>query len=73
MNFGEKVRFLRNKRGLTQAQLAIKANTTITTISAIENGNSVPGYMIVGNLADVLGCEKIELLELAAENKREVK
>lgn len=55
------LRVLRAKRGLSQIALAVEANMTPATISAIENSEGNPTLAIVQRLADALGVKVEEL------------
>lgn len=58
MRFGEKVRELRTKCGMTQAELAKKAGLGLKTITNYEGGATYPqNREIYVKLAEVLGCE----------------
>jgi transcriptional regulator with XRE-family HTH domain len=52
--FGRRVRALRQKRGLSQEQLAERADLHWTYISGIERGRRNPGLNILGRLACAL-------------------
>jgi transcriptional regulator with XRE-family HTH domain len=51
------IRLLRVKRGMSQIVLAVEANTTPATISAIENSEGNPTLEVLQRLADALGVE----------------
>ena len=53
----------RERAGLSQMALAIKANVGQTTISAIERGEMVPTIEIAQRLARALDCTVDKLLE----------
>lgn len=58
MRFGEKVRELRTKCGMTQAELAKKAGLGLKTITNYEGGATYPqNREIYVKLAEILGCE----------------
>ena len=58
MTFGEKLRAARKKCGLTQAELAQKANVGLKTISNYENGSTYPQNREVYTvLAEILGID----------------
>ena len=63
-NIGFKVQFLRKKRGLSQLELAEKAELSYATISHLES-TSVYGLSIVAihRIADALGVEPDQLLK----------
>ena len=57
MKFGEKLRDLRKKNGLTQAQLAEKAGISLRTVNYYESGTTYPKnrdiYTTLANILDV--------------------
>jgi DNA-binding XRE family transcriptional regulator len=60
-----RLRSVRNARGLTQEQLAARAQVAVSTLRKIESGRVVePGYFTVLSLAAVL---EIQLHELEVE------
>ena len=65
---GEAIRQLRNKRGLSQEDLAHAAGVTTGTVSTIERGNSNPTWGTVKSIAQALGVSVVELARLS-ENK----
>ncbi len=57
MNFGEKVKDLREKQNMTQAQLAKAVNMSLRTIASYENSGVYPRTQSVyEKLAEVLKC-----------------
>lgn len=62
-----KIRNLRLKKGLSQSQLAVAANTHQSVVSKAENGNMavshVSGYQTLERIARVLGTDADDLLE----------
>jgi len=58
---GENVKFLRLRKGLTQAVLAEKAEISVIFLSSIERGTKYPKAETVARLAKVLGVEIFEL------------
>jgi transcriptional regulator with XRE-family HTH domain len=60
--FGRIVRQLREKRGLTQDQLAELAEVSGTYIGFIERGDNVPSLTIVLQIASALGIRVADLL-----------
>ncbi|EKE05095.1 MAG: hypothetical protein ACD_19C00426G0117 [uncultured bacterium] len=62
-NFGNKVRKLRKKMGLSQEQLAIKAHLDITSINEIENGSRNPMLKTIKKIAGALGVASKDLLD----------
>jgi transcriptional regulator with XRE-family HTH domain len=58
---GKNVKFLRLRKGLTQAVLAEKANISVIFLSSIERGTKYPKAETVAHLAKVLEVEVFEL------------
>lgn len=57
-----RLRELRTDRGLTQEQLAVRAQVAVSTLRKIESGRVVePGYFTMLSLARALGAELREL------------
>lgn len=61
---GEAIRQLRNKRGLSQEDLAHAAGVTTGTVSTIERGNSNPTWGTVKSIARALDVSMPELAKL---------
>jgi transcriptional regulator with XRE-family HTH domain len=59
--FGQKVRWLRGERGLTQEQLAERAGISVDFLSLIERGKSSPSFENLEELADALEASVAEL------------
>jgi transcriptional regulator with XRE-family HTH domain len=60
--FGAVMRRLREERGLTQEQLAERAEVSATYVGFVERGDNVPTLTIILQLADALGVSAAELL-----------
>jgi transcriptional regulator with XRE-family HTH domain len=60
--FGAVVRKLREARGLTQEQLAERADVSATYIGFVERGDNVPTLTIVIQIASALDVRAAELL-----------
>jgi len=58
---GKNIKFLRTKKGLTQAVLAEKAGISIIFLSSIERGTKYPKADILARISHVL---KVEIFEL---------
>ncbi|HPQ39328.1 MAG TPA: helix-turn-helix transcriptional regulator [bacterium] len=70
IELGQNIRRLRKARDMNQGDLAKKANTQITTISLLENGqNKNPGWDLLQRLADAL---ETTVHELALPHSSEV-
>jgi len=63
---GGNIKFFRLRRQFSQADLAEKANISITFLSNIERGNNFPQAGTLCNLANSLG---VEIWELFREEK----
>jgi transcriptional regulator with XRE-family HTH domain len=55
MTFGEKVKALRAKSGLTQEGLARKADVTLSTVRKLEQTNADPSWDTAQRIAKALG------------------
>ncbi len=60
--FGAVVRRLREVRGLTQEQLAERAEVSATYIGFVERGDNVPTLTIIIQIASALDVRAAELL-----------
>lgn len=60
--FGERLRTLREERGLSQFQLAVAAECRVETISRLERQEQEPAWPLVRALARALGvsCQAFE-------------
>ena len=67
MAFGQRLRQLRQGKGLTLRQLAEAVGVDFTYLSKIENGKAgyLPGAETIRSLAEALGADALELLQLA--------
>lgn len=63
--FAERLRELRRSRGMTQAELARRADVSVTHLSELENADIAPGIDLVDRLARALGAAPAELLPSA--------
>lgn len=62
MEFGDKLRSLRTKAGLTQLDIAEKLDVSAAAIGAWENGRAKPRLTKLGQLAELLGTSAAELM-----------
>jgi transcriptional regulator with XRE-family HTH domain len=60
---GKNIKFIRTRKGLTQAVLAEKANISIIFLSSIERGSKYPQPDILARIAKVLDVEVFELFK----------
>ena len=56
MTIGSNIRSLRERKGLTQCELAERAGVTQVYISYCENGRKEPSMQLCRKLASVFGC-----------------
>ena len=61
--FGEKLRTLRKRAGLSQVQLAKKLGTTKQSISRYETSAREPNIVIASRIADALGVPITDLVD----------
>ena len=62
MEFGDKLRALRTKAGLTQLDIAEKLDVSAAAIGAWENGRAKPRLTKLGQLAELLGTSAADLM-----------
>lgn len=72
MNLGERIKFLRKQKGLTQADLSEKSGLTLRTIQRIENGEVQPSIHSIKVLEESLQANLRDLL-IPKENQFEIK
>lgn len=71
-SFGDIIREEREKKGLSQKELAEKIGTTSSYICAIEKGNKpAPPYWTVKRIAEALEMDPEELWRIAREERDE--
>ena len=61
--FGERVRELRTRRGMTQQKLGEAADVNYKYLGSIERGSENPTLLVIGKLAGALGVRPAEMLE----------
>lgn len=77
----EKIKFLREQKELTQADLAKKLNITRSSVNAWEMGISVPSTQYIVELANLfsvstdylLGVEKTSTIDITGLSEKDVK
>lgn len=62
MNFGERLKEIRSKRGLSQARLADELGCSKSAISMYENGSRLPDFEMLEMLADFFNVDTDYLL-----------
>jgi transcriptional regulator with XRE-family HTH domain len=60
---GDKIRRLRDRRAITQEELAREAKITVAALSRIERNNAEPRPSTRKRLAEALGVDPAELVE----------
>lgn len=68
--FGQRLRHLRKRSGMTLEALGVKVGTSASYLSQLENGHREPRLSTVNQLAAALGCKPAELLSAAAPSRR---
>ncbi len=63
MNFGEKLRQLRNDKDLTQPELAEAMGIEQSYLSKLENDKSLPSNDVLNRILDVFGLEIGDLVD----------
>src|SRR5918994_5810311 len=64
MEFGDRIRAIRQDRGLTQEELAHRAGMSLKSVYFIETGRSQdPHYSPLTSIASALGVDLVELLD----------
>lgn len=71
MEFGEKIRMLREQAGLNQTQLGIKLGMTQRKLSYIECGKYEPGLEDIRVLCRFFGVSSDYLLGLSSKRQRD--
>jgi transcriptional regulator with XRE-family HTH domain len=67
---GAAIRQLRDKRGVTQEDLAHDAGVTTGTLSLIERGKSNPAWGTIKSIAAALGVSVADVAKLAEKHER---
>lgn len=62
---GKAIRQLRERREMTQEDLAEAAGITVRTLSQLETGNSNPTWATIGDIARALGVSIAEVAQLS--------
>ena len=65
VGLGNRLRELREAKGLTQAQLADAIGMSRKTVNTVENGVFIPSTVVALKLAGALGCAVEDLFFLA--------
>lgn len=70
-NFGQRIKALRCTKGLSQEQLAWRANTSVGLVSRIERGLGNPQLFTILSFANALEIEPYKLLMEQNEDPKE--
>lgn|GEM_PF-332748 len=68
--FGVRLFQLRNDAGMTQAEIAEKANLSVDSISRIERGDRAPSFESLERIAVALGTDPVQLLNFEGKEIR---
>lgn len=60
--FSKKIRAIRDKKKMTQAEVALKAGITVNYYSRVERGEENPTYDTIMALAKALGVKSSDIL-----------
>lgn len=71
-SLGSRIKEVRKRIGLTQEQLAERADLSTTHISNIENGNAIPSLQAFVNIVNALSVSSDALLCDTIKNSREI-
>jgi len=63
MKLGEKIKQLRNDAGLTQPELAEKANIEQSYLSKLENEKGSPSFEVITKIAEAFNIDSMDLLD----------
>jgi len=69
MNFGDNVRTLREKKGITQAELSAMVGVSQPTFAQYETGSKAPNVYTAVKLARILGATVEELVPSDTEEQ----
>lgn len=63
MNVGASIRSIREKKGMSQVELAEKVNVTQSMLCQIERGTKTPSLPLSAEIAAALGCTLNDIVE----------
>ncbi len=63
--FGKRLRILRQRKGMTQEQLAEAADISVDFLSLVERGVNAPSFATLERIANALGVSEKELFEFS--------
>lgn len=67
MNYGEAIKSVRLKMGLTQEEVCNRAQLTQGFYSSVEHGNNVPGLGTLQRISDAFGLPMFFIIWIATE------
>ena len=63
MKFNERLKYLREKKGYTQDEIASRLNISRQSVSKWENGINEPDIETIKKLCNILDCSIVELID----------
>lgn len=69
---GERIRYLRKMRGMTQEELAERADVSVTFIGLTERGKNIPSVLTCFRIARALGVSLSELFRFDEGGEKRV-
>lgn len=70
VEFGKRLKFLRERKGLTQEQLAEAIGRTHSTVAKMEQGLHAPRFLLFEKIIVVLGAHPKEFFEFRWPSKK---
>ena len=67
--FSDKIKALRQEKGITQSELAGKLGITTTALSFFESGSRIPNIEVLKSMAVIFGVSSDYLLGIETSNK----
>jgi len=65
--FGQRMKEIRQKRGLTQVELSHRSGFTQARVSELEHGSRMPNLVTILRIASALDCKVAELMSIFDE------
>ena len=65
--FGQRMKEIRQKRGLTQVELSQRSGFTQARVSELEHGSRMPNLVTILRIAAALDCKVAELMSIFDE------
>jgi transcriptional regulator with XRE-family HTH domain len=70
--YGNKLKQIRESKGLTQLELASKMNIIRSTVSRWESGDSIPRVNNIAEICKILNISVVEISDLQPINTKEI-